>query len=360
MTASRSARTLALWILLAAIECAVAAELEIPRPAMTDDAPAAGKFVRQIAEEYRGTQVFHGLYLPLNWQPGKTYPVIVEYAPNNSPQYKCSGRVEDCRMGYGLSGGRDFIWVVMPYVNSQKKENQLTWWGDEDATARYCVANLRRVCEQFGGDPNAVLVTGFSRGAIACGYIGLRDETIADIWLGFLPHSHIDGGRFTTKGALERLTRARGRPTFVTYGSDDNGKPESIKGAAILRGLKCPVVEREIANLGHADTWIENETPTRAEMRTWIAETLKTRPGTHTLSGRVLDAAGKGVAGARVQCGDWHWAITDAEGHYAIASLTAGKRPLVAKKTGATIKPERQETVIESEDIAAPDFVAGP
>lgn len=36
-------------------------------PVMTDDPPAPGKRVRQVAEEYKGTEVYHTLYLPTNW-----------------------------------------------------------------------------------------------------------------------------------------------------------------------------------------------------------------------------------------------------------------------------------------------------
>ncbi len=325
---------------------------------MIDGVPLPGKFVKQVADEYVGTQVHHALYLPTNWERGKTYPVIVEYAPNVYPQGHYSGRVEDCRMGYWLSAGHDFIWVVMPYVNSATKENQIQWWGDENATVLYCTTNLRRICERFGGDPNSVFVTGFSRGAIACGYIGLRDESIADIWLGFLPHSHIDGGRYTTTGARERLARVRGRATFITFGSNDNGKPESLKGAAILSELKFPFEQRELAGTGHEDHWLERDSPTRRDMRTWLAEILKTRPGTHTLRGRVVDSAGKGIEGVRVQCGNWHWAITDADGRYAIASLVAGKRAMIATKTGVTFSSDLGEIEMDQQDVSANDIVA--
>ncbi len=247
--------------------------MEEARPPMTDDEPAPGKFVRQIAEEYRGTNVHHALYLPMNWRPGAAHPVIVEYAPNQCADF--TGRVEDCRLGFYQSGGRDFIWAVMPYVDSVKRENAPTWWGDEEATAEYCVTNLRRICKRYGGDPNSVFLTGFSRGAIACSYIGLRDETIAGLWLAFLPHSHIDGGRFTETGARERLARTRGRATFVTYGSEDDGRHESPKGAGILRGMGFPVVDRDLPGVAHTDRWIEHDCPVRREMRAWIAEVLR-------------------------------------------------------------------------------------
>jgi predicted esterase len=342
----------------AALPLAHSADAEPARPAMTEEDPGPGKFVKQVAEEYRGTGVYHALYLPSNWRAGASYPVIFEYAPNHYEKF--TGRVEDCRMGFYQSGGRDFLWVVMPYIDSVKKANLDQWWGDEGASVQYCVTNLRRVCEKFGGDPNAVFLTGFSRGAIACGYLGLRDESVADIWLAFLPHSHIDGGRFTAKGASERLARARGRATFVTYGGEDDGRKESPKGARMLRELGFPVVEREIAGLKHTDAFIEQDSPIRREMRAWIAEILKARPGTHTLRGRVVDGDGKGVAGVRVQCGNWHWAFTDAEGRYTIPSLVPGKRKLIAEKAGLSFAPEQKEITMENQDVEAGPVTAQP
>jgi len=325
---------------------------------MIEGEPAPGKFVKQVAEEYRGTQVYHALYLPTNWRPGATYPVIVEYPPNKYREL--AGRVEECRLGFHQSGGRDFLWVAMPFVDSAKKENAPWLWGDEKATADYCLTNLRRICERYGGDPSAVFLTGFSRGAIACGYIGLRDEAMADVWLAFLPHSHTDGGAFTPKGAKERLARTRGRPTFATYGSQDSGAPHSRKGIAILRELGFPFVERELPNLAHTDRWIEQDCPVRREMRAWMAGVLKDRPGTHTLRGRVVDPEGRAIAGVRVQCGTWHWAVTDADGGYTIPSLTPGRRRLVASKPGLAFAPAVQEVSIAGEDALAIPMTGRP
>jgi hypothetical protein len=323
-------------------------------PPLTDGEPAPGRFVRQVAEEYRGTEVYHAVYLPENWEPGKRWPVIVEYAPNQWQEF--SGDVRDCRLGYGLSGGRDFIWVVFPYVDPVQGVNVTKWWGDEDATERYCLTNLRRICERFGGDPNAVVLCGFSRGAIACGYLGLRDEAMADVWLAFYPHSHIDGGRFTVQGAEERLARTRGRSTFVSYGSEDSGRSESPKGARMLWGFGFPVIEREVPGLAHSDRHLDEDTPIRRELRAWLADVLGKRPGTHVLRGRVVDRSGRGVEGVRVQCGSWHWAISDATGRYEIPSLVPGRRALIAERAGATFSPPQQETDVAGADLVARDF----
>ena len=328
------------------------------RPPLTEGEPSPGKFVRQQSPEFRGSGVYHGLYLPANWQPGGMYPVIIEYAPNRWEAL--TGKVDDCRLGFYLSGGRDFIWLVLPYVDPVKKENVVWWWGSEDATIEYCLTNLRRTCEQYGGDPNAVLFTGFSRGAIAAGYLALRNDAIADIWLGFLPHSHIDGGRFTPDGARERLARTRERPTFITYGSDDDGKNESPKGARILRELGFPVVERELAGLKHTDRFLETDSPIRREMREWIADVLKRRPGTWTVRGRAVDRSGRGIPGVRVQCGNWHWSLTDAEGRYAIPSLVSGRRPLVATKSGWQFAPFPGEVTVERKDVTVEPLTGEP
>ena len=96
---------------------------DLVTPVMTNKAPAAGKRVRQVAPEYKGTDVYHALYLPVDWKPDGKYPVIVEYTGNRFPPGNGSGEVKDANLGYGMSGGRGFIWVVMPYVEEGRKEN---------------------------------------------------------------------------------------------------------------------------------------------------------------------------------------------------------------------------------------------
>ena len=124
---------------------------DLVTPKMTEEPPAAGKRVWQIAPEYKGTKVYHALYLPTDWKPGGKYPVIVEYTGNYWPPCKSTGQVKDANLGYGMSGGRQFIWVSMPYIAKGRKKNTVTWWGDREATIEYCKVNLPRICRQFGG-----------------------------------------------------------------------------------------------------------------------------------------------------------------------------------------------------------------
>ena len=174
---------------------------DLTTPPVTKDAPGPGRRVKQTTAGWEGTWVYHALYLPRNWKAGGSYPVLFEYGGNGGFQDAygdtCRGTVEGCNLGYGLSGGVDYIWVCLPFVRSDNglASNATFWWGDPSETARYCVATVHQVCSEFGGDPKRVVLCGFSRGAIACNYIGLRDDTIASLWKAFICHSHYDGVR---------------------------------------------------------------------------------------------------------------------------------------------------------------------
>ena len=141
-------------------------------PKLESGKAAPGSRVRETLPGYEKTKVYHVTYLPIDWQAGKRYPVIVEYAGNN---YRgahgdiSTGRPEGSNMGYGISGGRDFIWVCLPYLNAAGEDITLTWWGDaKNRTAKptldYCLKAVPWICEQYGGDPEQIILCGF-RGA---------------------------------------------------------------------------------------------------------------------------------------------------------------------------------------------------
>ena len=106
--------------------CLFSQEPDLTIPEMTDQPVAAGLRVKVIAEEYIGTEVHHSLYLPTDWQPGKKYPVIVEYTGNFYPQSGSTGLVGDANLGLGLTGKSGFIWIVMPYVSEDLTKNEQT------------------------------------------------------------------------------------------------------------------------------------------------------------------------------------------------------------------------------------------
>ncbi len=254
-------------------------------PEMTDGKPAAGKRVRQAPPEYEGTNVFHSLYLPPNWTSGKKYPVIVEYTGNKWSGSKSTGKIADANLGYGLTGGKDFIWVVLPCVETGRKENAVVWWGDLQATIDYCKVNVPRICREFGGDPDNVFLCGFSRGAIAVNYLGLHDDEIAKLWKGFISHDHYDGVFPVSDlpSAIERLKRINGRPQLIcsTMGTLKTRiflAPYMSYGdftfldVEVNRLFKLP--DGKIVH-PHTDLWMCIDSPYRQEARRWLHEVLQ-------------------------------------------------------------------------------------
>jgi len=277
------------FIVLLCIAGSAAFAADLVTPVMTEEAPAAGKRVRQVATEYKGTDVYHALYLPVDWKPGGTYPVIVEYTGNKFPPGKGSGEVKDANLGYGMSGGREFIWVTMPYVEKGRRKNAVTWWGDKQATIDYCKVNLPRICKQFGGDSENVFICGFSRGAIGASYIGLADDEIAALWKGMFTHDHFDGQKKWSypesdrASALVRLARLKGRPVLVCGQRAGNVRDQYLKDhLQLARFTFLDVPTTKIFNIPegkvihpHTDLWMHRESEYRRQARAWLQKVLE-------------------------------------------------------------------------------------
>lgn len=252
---------------------------DLASPEMTNDEPAAGRRVRQVAPEYLGTDVYHALYLPVDWKLGEKYPLIIEYTGNKFAESGSTGEVKDANLGYGLTGGKGFIWVSMPYIEKGGQRNAVLWWGDKQATVDYCKTNLPRICKQFGGDLESVFICGFSRGAIGASYIGLADDEISSFWKGMITHDHFDGNRTWNypesdrQSALLRLARLKGRPVLVCGEANDFLRDHLE--LAKFTFLKPPVGEIFEIPEGkvispHTDLWMHRDSKYREEARKWL------------------------------------------------------------------------------------------
>lgn len=254
-------------------------EPDLEVPAVEVGEPGAGRRVFQTTNGWRHTAVHHALYLPRNWKPGATFPVLVEYPGNGGYRNKfgdtSNGRIEQCRMGYGISAGLDYIWVSMPFVGGAEGGwgNRELWWGDADETAAYCVETVRMICREWGGDEGAVVLAGFSRGSIACNYIGLRNDTIAKLWRAFICHSHYDGVRTTwpyadadRASALTRLQRLKGRPQFICH----EGSSEATRLYLEMTGVAGAFTFADLPFRNHTDLWTLRDTAPRSQVRTWL------------------------------------------------------------------------------------------
>jgi hypothetical protein len=127
----------------------------LPAPPVADNGQplAAGLRLRCIAEEYAAVgnaALAHLVALPHDWQPGRRYPVLVEYAPNRYQgpgafgPLACTGTTADCRLGYYLAGapgrpecGTGYLWVCLPLIACEpaapddrgRHREATTWWG---------------------------------------------------------------------------------------------------------------------------------------------------------------------------------------------------------------------------------------
>lgn len=258
---------------------------EIPNdlcvPAVTTGAPRAGIRVWQKLTGYEDWDVAHAIYLPTDWQPDKRYPVLFEYPGNGGFQNelgdRSDGKVADCQLGYGLTGGEGMIWVSMPFIDPKSRGHARLWWGDPDATARYCKLAAAHVCKEFGGDAERLVLVGFSRGAIACNYIGLRDDEIAGLWRAFLAHSHYDGVKpwvyadSDEASAVERLQRLRDRPQFISH------EQSTVDVEVYLRRHhpKGTFTFAALPYANHSSAWALKDVPFRVQAREWLAEALQ-------------------------------------------------------------------------------------
>ena len=261
----------------------VAADLNVPQMIEVD--PAVGQRVRRTLPTF-DTQVYYSLYLPSDWQPDKSYPVIVEYAGNGGYRDaigdECSGRPEDCNLGYGMSAGVGFIWICLPYLNNDGNDLALTWWGnapnyDPQPTLKFCRAAVKDICTNFGGDVDRVILSGFSRGAIACNYLGLFDDETARLWRAFVPCSHYDGVRrwpypdSDAASAAVRLKRLQGRPQFICGERDQIEETRKYLASFDLKHITF--VSTGFRN--HSDQWILRPSPTRDRLREWLSEVVR-------------------------------------------------------------------------------------
>ncbi len=284
----------------------------LENPMLSTGDPAPGKQVLQFLPRYAGTEVAHALYLPTDWSLGKRFPVLIEYRGNKH-------RVKDRGgLGYGISGGKGFIWAVLPFVSLDHKQDMDWWWGDVGATVAYAKEAVPAVCRQWGGDPAQVILVGHSRGAIACNYIGLHDDQIAKLWRAMIPISHYDDGHvgwgMTSEeqaGCTKRLCRLGSIPQYLC---GEYHLPENHTDAKILERVRAdrlttfeaakqklrlvPMIDQEgtrkfvttnypqghytfaaLPYVNHTPDYLLRDIPERQQVWDWVQKVLHEAPG---------------------------------------------------------------------------------
>ncbi|MEM1293756.1 MAG: hypothetical protein AAGH89_00230 [Verrucomicrobiota bacterium] len=195
--------------------------------------PVAGKRVRYQLPGDPESEIYSVLYLPPNWKPGNLYPVIAEFPGNlffNARACWSTGRPEQCQMGYGITSGRDAIWISLPFVDQPNGTIAESGFGSNRGqdTVSHTRKMMDHILSQWGGDRENVYLCGFSRGSIACGYIGLANEEIAELWKGIIGCQHYDGSNWresNMEDAVLRAPRFRGQAIFQVDNSQEKYQP---------------------------------------------------------------------------------------------------------------------------------------
>jgi hypothetical protein len=130
------------------------------------------------------------------------------------------------------------------------------------------------ICREYGGDPQRVVLCGFSRGAIACNFLGLHDDAIAKLWCGFVPYSHYDGVRTQwpypgadRASALARLKRLGSRPQFICHEGAGIEDTRRYLAEAMPSG-NFTFVPTGFRN--HNDAWTLRPSEARTKLRAWL------------------------------------------------------------------------------------------
>ncbi len=239
-------------------------------PNVSDAKPTAGKRVRYRLSD--DSELYGVLYLPIDWRKGESYPLIVEFPGNIFYTEKCysTGLPEQCTIGYGVSKGKGVILLSLPFVDYKKGAIAPSGWGRADDTAHYTVEMVESICSKYGADPKRIMLTGFSRGAIACGFIGLRNDRIASLWSAIHCCQHFDGdgwGKATYSDAVQRLQRGLNIPQFHT----DNDSPK-LKEMLSSADIDVQYVDSGLG--AHAcDMFLDDRASTQ-KLRKWFWTTL--------------------------------------------------------------------------------------
>jgi hypothetical protein len=274
---------------------------------MTNATPAAGARVRATAPGFEGTQAYHALYLPQEWTAGtpQTYAIIVEYM-GNGPWSDghgdiSTGRPEDSNLGWGMANpaGTKYIWISMPFLTSamgNATEISTYWWGcptvtaqnscgaeyDMNPTLQYLHSALEQTIRLYGGDSTRVVITGWSRGAIATGAVGLHDDATSQLFKAFIPYSHLDGDcgwvdQDNHTALQERWTRLGGRPTLYLGECAVATSEGPLWLKTIGQNGTHATSAMEFMTTGfanHNDAWVLRNSTARTYMRQWLVKAL--------------------------------------------------------------------------------------
>ncbi len=256
-------------------------------PLPTTEGPTPGRRSILTAAGFEAPGVLHTLYLPTNHSGNQKWPILVEWAGNgpfrNDHGDVSVGRPEAGQLAYGLSGGYGAICVSLPFLSGDGRTIVTQWWGeaptyDTAATVKYMKAAIAETCEKYHGDPERVILVGFSRGSIAVNAVGLSTDEAAGLWKAAVCFSHYDGvgnwpfPKSDSASAIERLQRLGNKPQFIISESPTEGPALSDQAREFIEksGVKGDFTFATTGFLNHSDQWALRPSPARTQVREWL------------------------------------------------------------------------------------------
>lgn len=259
--------------------------------------------------------------------------------------------------------------MVFPYIKN--KTSVTKWWGNEQETLDFAIENIRDICEKYNGNPSEVFICGFSRGAIGVNYLGLHNDEIADVWLGFFTHDHYDGVRHWKgsywgspfdkyqKNAINRFKRiknrnvlisqnvAEGKSTHETKEYIEKYKLDTLANItynlfsthSIIKDIPSEEIPHE-----HTDKWLLYDSKYQKSVIKWFKKTIKKKPKTFTISGKITDSNRNPLEGILIETGKTHFSITDKKGNYRIDGLVKSNRKI-------SVLTKDKSTILSSKNI---------
>jgi fermentation-respiration switch protein FrsA (DUF1100 family) len=151
----------------------------------------------------------------------------------------------------------------------------------------YLHAALQQTFSLYGGDPDRVVITGWSRGAIATGALGLHDDATSSLFKAFIPYSHLDGDcgwvdqgdtvANSDQALHDRWERLDGRPMLYlgecAVATEDGPAwltKLGLNGSHATSGMEF--MTTGWAN--HNDAWVLRNSTARTYMRQWLKRVL--------------------------------------------------------------------------------------